>query len=108
MLSRSEKYLGLPSTIEKKYMNFFNDVKRKILSKISNWQHKFFVSGGKELLIKVVAHVVLLAYVMSVFKVPVALYKDIYKAIARFWWGSQKDKHSISPTKMGKNELCQA
>lgn len=85
-VSRYEKYLGLPYMIGRKNMSFFNEVKLKVISKIYNWQHKFFSSGGKELLIKAVVHVVP-AYILSVFKIPLTLCEDIQKAIARFWWG---------------------
>ena len=42
MVSRHEKYLGLPSMVGSNKKNFFNEVKLKVVSKISNWQHKFF------------------------------------------------------------------
>ncbi|KAH9728345.1 putative reverse transcriptase/RNA-dependent DNA polymerase [Citrus sinensis] len=59
---------------------FFNDVKLKVLNKISNWQHKLFSSGGKEILIKAVAQAVP-AYAMSVFKIPLGLCNDIQRAM---------------------------
>lgn len=80
--SRYEKYFDLPSMIERKKMSFFNDVKLKVLSKISNWQHKFF-SRGKEVLIKAVAQAIPV-FAMSAFKIPLTLYEDIQKAITRF------------------------
>ena len=64
MVSKYEKYLGLPSMIGRKKMSFFNEVKLKVLSKISNWQNKFFSCGGKDVLIKAPAHAVP-AYAMS-------------------------------------------
>ena len=73
---------------------FFNEVKLKVLSKISNWQNNFFSSGGKEVLIKAIAQAVP-AYAMSVFKLPLTLCEDIQKAVAKFWWGTNKDKHDI-------------
>lgn len=94
MVSRHEKYLGLPSVVGKKRSSFFNDIKLKVLSKISSWQRKFFFSGGKKILIKAVAQAVP-AYAMSVFKIPLALCNDIQRAIARFWWGSKEDKRGI-------------
>lgn len=36
VVSRYEKYLGLPSMISRKKMSFFNDVKLKVLNKISS------------------------------------------------------------------------
>ena len=76
VVSRHERYLRLPSMVGRKRTSFFNNIKLKVLSKISSWQHKFFSSGGKEVLIKTVAQVVP-AYAMSVFKIPLAVSNDI-------------------------------
>ena len=75
-------------------MSFFKDVKLKVLSKISSWHHKMFFSGGKEVLIKAVAQAIL-AYAMSVFKLPKGLCEDIQRAFAKFCWGSNQDKQAI-------------
>ena len=69
---RHEKYLGLPSMVERKKINFFNYIKLRVLSKISNWNSKLFSSGGKEVLIKGVAQTVPV-YAMSAFKLPLGL-----------------------------------
>ena len=66
IVSRHEKYLGLPSMIGRKRNSFFNDIKLKIFNKISSWQHKFFSYRRKEVLIKVVVQAIP-AYTMSVF-----------------------------------------
>ncbi|KAL9427669.1 hypothetical protein AB3S75_029786 [Citrus x aurantiifolia] len=94
VVSKYEKYLGLPSMIGRRKLGFFNEVKLKVISKISSWRHKLFSSGGKEVLIKVVAQVVP-AYAMSVFRLPKGLCDDFQKAIAKFWWGSREDKFGI-------------
>ena len=94
VLSKYEKYLRLPSMIGKKKTTFFREVKLKVLSKINNWQHKMFSSGGKEILIKVIAQAIP-AYAISVFKLLKGLYEEIQSAIAKFWWGSKRDKHDI-------------
>ena len=94
MVSRLEKYLGLPSMVKRKKINFFNDIKLRVLNKISNWNNKLFSSEGKEVLIKVVAQVVP-AYAMSVFKLQLGLCADIQQAIAGFWWGSKRDQRHI-------------
>lgn len=65
-LCQGIKCLGLPSMVRRKRSSFFNDIKLKVLSKITNWQHKFFSCRGKEVLIKVVAQAIP-AYAMSVF-----------------------------------------
>ena len=43
VVSRHEKYMGLPSTVGRKKTSFFNEVKLKVVSKIANWQHRFFL-----------------------------------------------------------------
>lgn len=62
--------------------------------KISSWQHKFFSSGGNEVLIKAVAQAIL-PYTMSVFKLLLSTCEDIQRVIARFWWSSNTQKKSI-------------
>ncbi|XP_024039324.1 uncharacterized protein LOC127898872 [Citrus sinensis] len=94
VVSKYEKYLGLPSMKRRKKTSFFREVKLKVLSKINNWQHKMFSSGGKEILIKAVAQAVP-AFAMSVFKLPKGLCEEIQSEIAKFWWGSKKDKRGI-------------
>lgn len=87
--------------VGKKRTSFSNDVKLKVLSKISNWQHKLFSSGGKEILIKAVAQAVP-AYAMSMFKIPLGLCNDIPRAMTRFWWGAKEDKKGIHWGKLEK------
>ena len=89
--SRHEKYLGLPSMVGRKKTSFFNEIKLRIINKISNWQANFFSSGGKEILIKAVAQA-MPAYAMSVFKLPLGLCEDMQRAIAGFWWGKKGRK----------------
>ena len=55
VVSKHEKYLGLPSMVGRKKVSLFKEIKLRILSKISGWQTKFFLSGGNEVLIKAVA-----------------------------------------------------
>lgn len=105
VVSRHEKYLGLPSMIGRNKTSFFKDIKLRILSKISSWQAKLFSCGGKEILIKAVAQAVP-AYAMSVFKLPLGLCEEMQKAIARFWWGNSKDHRPIHWRRWEK--MCQA
>ncbi|KAH9671011.1 putative reverse transcriptase/RNA-dependent DNA polymerase [Citrus sinensis] len=94
VVSRHEKYLGLPSMVGRKKSGFFNDIKLRASSKIAGWQHKFFSCGGKEVLIKAVAQAVP-AYAMSVIKIPMSICIDIQQAIVRFWWNSNMEKKGI-------------
>ncbi|KAL9453574.1 hypothetical protein AB3S75_009225 [Citrus x aurantiifolia] len=87
--------------IGKKMSNFFNEIKLKVYNKISNWQHKFFSCGGKEILIKAAMQAIP-AYAMSVFKTPMGVCNDIQKAVANIWWGSKSDKRSIHWSKWEK------
>ena len=97
-VSRHDRYLGLPSMVGRNKRSLFNDVKLRVLSKMSNWQNKFFSSGGKEVLINAVAQAVP-CYAMSVFRIPISLCDDMEKARAKFWWGSRDDKRCIHWTK---------
>ena len=101
MVSKHEKYLGLPSMIGGKRTSFFNDIKLKVLSKISSWQHKIFSNRGKEILIKVVAQVVP-AYAMNVFKISIELCNEIQRGMARFWRASKEDRKGMHSTKWEK------
>lgn len=83
VVSGHEKYLGLPSVVRINKRIFFYDIKLKVIRKILNWQHTHFSSGSKKVIIKAITQVIL-AYVMSVFKIHVGLYDDIQKVIARF------------------------
>ena len=40
---KHEKYLGLPSVIGKRTKGFFNEIKLRVLNKISGWQKIFFL-----------------------------------------------------------------
>ncbi|KAL9461788.1 hypothetical protein AB3S75_004729 [Citrus x aurantiifolia] len=91
--------------VGRKKTSFFNEIKLRVINKISNWQANFFSSGGKEILIKAVAQAVP-AYAMSVFKLPLGLCEDMQKAIAGFWWGQKREKRSIHWSKWER--LCQA
>lgn len=105
VVTKHEKYLGLPSMIGRKKKDFFNEIKLKVQSKISSWKQKLFSSGGKEVLIKAVAQAVP-TYAMSVFKIPMGLCNEIQQSIAGFWWSKRKEKRGIFWTKW--ESMCQA
>ena len=94
VVTKHERYIGLPSMVGKRKISFFNEIKLRVLSKLSNWQSKKFSCGGKEVLIKAVVQAIS-TYGMSVFKIPQGLCEDIEKAISRFWWGSSDTHRSI-------------
>lgn len=69
VVTKHEKYLGLPSMVGRRKISFFNEVKLRVLNKLSSWQSKNFSHSGKEVLIKAVVQAIP-AYAMSVFKIP--------------------------------------
>lgn len=105
IVSKHEKYMGLPSMVGRRKISFFNDTKLRVLSKLTSWQSKFFSCGGKEVLIKAITQA-MPRYAMSVFKIPLSICKDIQKDISRFWWGSLEDHKSIHWAR--QERLCHA
>lgn len=75
VVSKYAKYLGLPSMIGRKRTSFFNDIKLRVLSKISSQA--------------------IPAYAISVFKLSKSSCDIIQKVIVRFCWGSKEDKNGI-------------
>lgn len=98
VVTKHERYLGLPSMVGRRKISFFNEIKLRVLSKLSSWQSKKFSCGGKEVLIKAVVQAIP-AYAMSVFKILQGLCEDIEKVISRFWWGSSDTHRSIHWTR---------
>ncbi|KAH9723274.1 hypothetical protein KPL70_007064 [Citrus sinensis] len=80
--------------VGRRKISFFNEVKLRVLSKLSSWQSKNFTRGGKEVLTKALKQAIP-AYAMSIFKIRQGLCSEIEKAIARFWWGSLNTHRSI-------------
>lgn len=74
---------------------------------MANWQHRFFSSGGKEVLIKPVAQAVP-TYAMSVFKLPLGLCDDIQKSMAKFWWRSKEENRGIHWARWEKMSLAKS
>lgn len=87
-------YLALLSMARRKRVNFFNDVKLRILSNISSWKGKLFSNGGKETLTKAMAEGAP-EYAMSVFVIPLGLCDDIQKAFANYLRPAKKDHVTI-------------
>ena len=58
---------------------------------MQGWKEKLLSQPGKEVMIKAVIQSIL-AYSMSVFKLPASLCKEIEMMIRRFWWGQHDAK----------------
>lgn len=63
VIKQHEKYLGLPSLIERNKKNSFREIKEKL----AGWKEKLLLKARKEVLIKVVAQAIL-AYAISASK----------------------------------------
>ena len=55
------------------------------------WKEKLLSQAGKEVMIKVIIQSIL-AYSMSVFRLPTSLCKHIEAMIRKFWWGQEEKK----------------
>lgn len=88
------KYLGLPSLFsanKSKDMQFIVDKVGKV---IQIWKAKFFSSAGKEILIKNIGQAIPV-HLMSCFKLPKKILKNINRILANFWWGSSSNFRKI-------------
>ncbi|XP_024178242.1 uncharacterized protein LOC112184205 [Rosa chinensis] len=94
MVEVHEKYLGLPTYVDRKKKAMFQYIKDKLAKKLSVWQGKMLSGAGKDILIRVVASA-LPTYAMSVFQLTKNFCDDLEQMCARFWWGSTLDKRKI-------------
>ena len=88
------KYLGLPMVVTKMKDQNFGFIRDKCQKMVSNWCNKQLSLAGKEVLVKAIT-MAMPTYVMSVFKLPVKLCKEINGLMARFWWGEENGKRKI-------------
>lgn len=80
----------------------FSFIKDRVAFKKTGWKEQLLLKGGKEVLIKSIA-VAIPVLVMSCFKLPTNLWKEIKSMIANFWWGQwrkEKRLHWMSWLKM--------
>ena len=91
VIQHYEKYLGLPSFIGRDRKACFVNMKERIWARMQGWKEKLLSQAGKEVMIKAVIQSIP-AYLMSVFKLPVSLCKEIEMMIRRFWWGQHDAK----------------
>ena len=68
--------MGLPSFVGRDKKACFTHVKERMWARMQGWKEKFLSQAGKEVMIKALVQSIL-AYSMSVFKLPVGLCKDI-------------------------------
>ncbi|OMO94054.1 reverse transcriptase [Corchorus capsularis] len=87
-------YLGIQNCWGKTKYGVMAYVKERMIAKLKGWKEKFLPMGGKEILIKAVA-CTMPTYVMSVFKIPKRVCKEMQSAVANYWWGQKEDERKI-------------
>jgi hypothetical protein len=104
--TRYDSYLGLPTLIGKSRTQSFNNIKDRVWQRLNNWKVKFLSQVGKEILIKAVVQAIP-TYSMSVFLLPMSLYKDLNRMKQKFWWehmANDSKIHWMSWSKMGNSK----
>lgn len=113
VVDKLDKYLGMPSVIEKSTQQIFSVILERIWKRINGWGEKTLSRAGKEVLIKAVLQSIS-SYIMSCFLLPGYLIKAIESAIKAFWWGDRVKKkmaweawsHLCKPKKQGGLGFC--
>lgn len=77
------RYLRLPFHFSRNKISEFNFLKERMQKVLDGWKKSMFSSGGKEILLKVVAQ-----DLPSCLRFPKGLCDDLSKLMAKFWWGS--------------------
>ena len=89
-----DRYLGLPIMVGRAKKRKFQSIKDRMWKRLRGWQGKLLSAAGKATLIKAVVQAIPL-YAMSCFKFPKSFVHDLNMIIARFWWGSGREKKGI-------------
>jgi len=76
VLTKTGKYLGIPSDWGKSKREMFSWMLGKVNSKLDEWKEQLFSKGGKEILIKAILQAIP-QYAMSIFKILVSICKSI-------------------------------
>ncbi|GER30020.1 RNA-directed DNA polymerase (reversetranscriptase)-related family protein [Striga asiatica] len=86
----STRYLGLPLGLGRSKRDIFSFVTNKVIQRLSSWKNIFLSEAGKAILLNSVIGA-LPTFVMSCFKLPIAVCTDICRLCASFWWGSDEN-----------------
>lgn len=92
LCDNQEKYLGLPTMVERSKYDSFKFLKDHIWTNVNSWKNSFLSQAGKEILLKIVVQTSS-TYPMSIFRLPRKLCKEISIIMSRFQQGHmQNDK----------------
>lgn len=94
MANENEKYLGVPTNMERKKKALFRYMKDRIKQQISGWSSRLLSRTEKEELLKLVAQA-MPNYLMSVYLLPKDLCAKLERMMNSFWWGIRGDGKRI-------------
>jgi len=83
-LEKTGKYIGIPPNWDQTKKQMSAWILARVNMKLEGWNEKVMSKAGRETLINVVAGT-LLQYTMSIFKVPISIFRVIEKKIETFW-----------------------
>nr|XP_025669949.1 uncharacterized protein LOC112769679 [Arachis hypogaea] len=83
-----DKYLGLPSIVQKSKKATFGAIKDKVQKRIMDWKRSLLSSGGRHTLLRAVGEAIPI-YTLSCFKLPDTLLTEIHSMLSQFWWGQK-------------------
>ena len=89
-----EKYLGLPSLVDRGKKASFSYIKERVWRKLQGWEGKLLSQAGREVLIKAIVQAIP-TYTMGCFKIPLGLCYDIEAMVKKKFWGQRGDKRKI-------------
>ncbi|KAL0355533.1 UNVERIFIED_CONTAM: putative mitochondrial protein [Sesamum radiatum] len=101
VVSKHDKYLGLPTVIGRSKKEVFEGIKERIWHKIHSWSAIKLSQAGRAVLIKSVLQTIP-TYVMSCFRLPDTFLKELEGLMAEFFWksGSNSATHWLAWEKL--------
>ena len=78
------KYLGLHMVVSRTKEQIFGFIRDNIKRRLESWKNKLLNPVGKEVMLKAVT-MAMPTYIMSCFKLPRKLCKDLSFAMANYW-----------------------
>ncbi|XP_015972358.1 uncharacterized protein LOC107495706 [Arachis duranensis] len=94
-IGAQDKYLGLPSTVNRSKKETFGAIKEKVREKIQGWKRHLLSTSGRHVLIKAVGEAIPI-YTLSYFRLPDTLICEIHSILTQFWWGQKGTERKMA------------
>jgi hypothetical protein len=88
-------YLGLPVGANPRRLSTWNPVLEVIQNRLASWKNKYVSLGGRVVLLNSVLAAIPIFY-LSLFKIPVGVWKKIVRLQRRFLWGGAAGSSKIN------------